>query len=196
VKTPSLTLLLCAAVAATLVQPAFAHEERFRIFEMSGALENPVNASLGTGSGLVTFDLDVFSMRVQAEFSGLTGTTTLAHIHCCDMFPTNAIVATQVPTFTGFPAGVTAGSYDHTFDMALASSYNPAFVTAHGNSISQAFEDLLNAARAGDRAYLNIHTSFRSGGEIRGYLVFVPEPSSLVLAAVALSGLFLQRRKR
>jgi hypothetical protein len=162
---------------------------------MSGALENPSNPSGGFGTGLVTFDLDLFTMRTEVTFGGLTGTTTNSHIHCCDAFPANDIVATRTPTFLNFPAGVTSGSYDHTYDMTLAGSYNAAFLTENGGSISQAFETLLNAARAGNKAYWNIHSSFRSGGEIRGYLVPVPEPSALLLATIGLAGCGLRRRR-
>jgi hypothetical protein len=161
---------------------------------MSGLLENPTNDSTGFGSALVTFDLDLLTMHVEAEFGGLKGTTTASHIHCCAAFPTNTIVATTTPTFVGFPLGVTAGTYDHTYDMTLASSYNAAFITAHGGDIGQALEDLLAAAHAGNMAYLNIHSSFRSGGEIRGYLQFVPEPTSLVLVAISILALPLRRR--
>ena len=75
---------------------------------MSGALENPVNAFGGTGSGLVTFDLDLFTMHVQAEFQGLDGTVTASHIHCCQVPPTNAIVATITPTFHRISPGCTS----------------------------------------------------------------------------------------
>ncbi len=190
------TVLFGFSVLALLVAPsARAHEELFRIFEVSGALENPVNGSAGFGSGLVTFDLDLFTMRVEGSFGGLTGNVTASHIHCCQVPPTNSIVATITPSFTGFPLGVTAGSYDHTYDMSLASSYNAAFITAHGGSVSSAFQDLLDGAHAG-QAYWNIHTSFRAGGEIRGFLAFVPEPSSLLLAAMGMAGFFVRRRNR
>ena len=78
--------------------------------------------------------------------------------------------------------------------MTLASSYNAAFITAHGNTVSSAFQDFLNGAHAG-QAYLNIHTTTRSGGEIRGFLAFVPEPSSFLLALFGAAGLFVRRRK-
>jgi hypothetical protein len=42
--------------------------------------------------------------------------------------------------------------------------------------------------------YINIHTSFRPGGEIRGQLL--PEPSSLGLLAVGSMALLRRRQRR
>jgi len=105
-------------------------------------------------------------MRVQVSFTGLTSGTTASHIHCCFVLPMlTASVATTTPTFTNFPLTVTAGTYDRTFDMTLASSYNPAFVTAQG-SISAALNAIL-AGMTNTTAYFNIHTTNFPGGEIR-----------------------------
>jgi CHRD domain len=140
---------------------------------MSGINEFPSNPSTGVGSALVTWDTTTNIMTVNLLFSGLTGTTMAAHIHCC-VDPTAPVptagVATTVPTFPGFPLGVTAGMYAHTFDMLSASSYNPAFVTAHGGTAASAAADLLAGILAG-QTYLNVHTTFRPGGEIRGFLI-------------------------
>lgn len=91
---------------------------------LSGASEEPANSSIGTGNATVTITNN--SMRVQASFSGLSGTTTASHIHAATAVPGqgNAGVATATPSFPGFPAGVTSGTYDMTFDMTLSSSYN------------------------------------------------------------------------
>src|SRR5262249_15545179 len=75
-----------------------------------------------------------------------------------------------VPTFTGFPTGATAATYDHTFDMNLASSYNPMFVTANGGTVPTARNALLTGMLAG-RSYLNIHSMQFMGGEMRGFLL-------------------------
>ncbi|HTF70767.1 MAG TPA: CHRD domain-containing protein [Edaphobacter sp.] len=186
--------LLAAALLTT--QAAFASTIVYTA-NLNGATEEPPTGSPGTGFATVMIDDIANTMAVNVTFSGLTAGNTAAHIHCCTATPGfgNAGVATITPTFTGFPSGVTSGIYDHVFDLTAASSYNPAFVTAQGSLA--AAEAALLAGLASDETYLNIHTSTNPGGEIRGFLVAVPEPASLPLAVLTLGGLaFFWRAKR
>ena len=166
------------------------------IANLDGAAEVPSNASPGMGRAVVTIDTIAHTLLVDVVFSDLLGTTTASHIHCCTASPGsgNAGVATVLPTFTGFPLSVTSGSYTHTFDLSVLSSWNPAFVTAQGGTASGA-EAALAAGLSADEAYLNIHSSLFAGGEIRGYLVPSPEPGTFLLAGGALLGLIVRRRK-
>lgn len=155
---------------------------------LSGPAEAPPNNSPGTGSSLVTIDVAANTMRVQATFSGLLAGVTASHIHG----PTavagagTAGVATAVPTFPGFPSGVTFGTYDQTFNMLLASSYNPSFMTNNGGTPASAFA-ALRAAIAAGKAYLNIHSSMFPGGEIRGFLTECPAINVSIPDAFALA---------
>ena len=163
---------------------------------LSGPNESPPNASPGTGSATVIVDLDAHTLDVDVTFSGLLAGVTAAHIHCCTASPFTGTVgvATTTPTFTDFPSGVTAGSYTHTFDMTLASSFNPPFVTANGGVAGA--EAALAAGLDAGKAYLNIHTSEFTGGEIRGFLTAVPVPAALPLFGSALLGLGASCRRR
>ena len=164
---------------------------------MDGPSESPANGSPGTGFGQVDIDTVAHTMRVQVSFSGLTGTTTASHIHAATAVAGTgtAGVATQTPTFTGFPLGVTSGSYDHTFDTTDTATWNSSFVTASGGTAAGA-ESALFSALAADNAYLNIHSSTFGGGEIRGFLVLVPEPASgAILGAGGLFAMGARRRR-
>src|SRR5262249_5094716 len=143
------------------------------------------NTSLGTGFGSVSYDSTAHTLQLQLSFSGLQGNTTASHIHAptAAPFSGNAGVATTTPTFAGFPLGVTSGTYSTTLDLTLASSYNPAFVTANGGTKPGA-EAALTAAMAAGEAYWNVHSTSFPGGEIRGFLVAVPEPSTAVLFGI------------
>ena len=66
-------------------------------------------------------------------------------------------VATVTLTFRGFPNGVTSGSHDNTLDMSLASSFNPAYVTAYG-SVAQVWANFKVAVIDG-KSYFNIYAT-------------------------------------
>jgi len=163
---------------------------------LNGPSESPPNASAGTGFATINYDNVAHTLAISIVFSGLTGTTTASHIHCCTAtsFTGTAGVATTTPTFAGFPLGVTSGTYMTTLDLTLASSWNPAFVSAQGG-ISQA-ESLLASHLGDGKEYLNIHTSVVPGGEIRGFITPVPEPATMTLVAGGIVGLLGKLRKR
>lgn len=191
----ALASLATAAALATAL-PAQAHETVYQAL-LLGSNEIPAASTPGSGWAIVTVDFDLLTMRVQASFADLVGTTTASHIHCCTVTPgaANVGVATQTPSFTGFPTGVHAGTYDHTFDMSVASSYNAAFITANGGTVGSAFNALV-AGLDGGNAYLNVHTTTFPGGEIRALLAPVPEPGKYALLMSGLGVLALAARRR
>jgi hypothetical protein len=164
---------------------------------LDGPSESPANASPATGFTEVDYDDVAHSLTIDVTFSGLLGTTTASHIHAptAIAFTSTANVATTTPYFTGFPIGVTSGSFHTVLDLTQASSYNAGGFDG-GSPATQ--EPALTSAIAAGKAYLNIHSSVFGGGEIRGFLVpFVPEPSTLTLAALGVVGMgYFARRRR
>ena len=187
-------LLCISAFVLALTSVGFAAPITFTGL-LSGANENPATGSPGTGSAIVTYDSATHMLSVDVTFSGLGTGTIASHIHCCVLPNGNATVATTVPTFPGFPLGVTSGSYVHTLDLTLGSSFNPAFVASNGGTDAAA-EAALAAGLADGMAYLNIHTTEFPNGEIRGFLQAIPEPTSGMLVIVALAGFWVMRRTR
>lgn len=165
---------------------------------LDGPSEAPPNASPGIGFAEVIIDIIAHTLSVNVTFSGLLGTTTAAHIHAATAIPGTgtAMIATQTPTFSGFPSVATSGTYAQTFDTTSASTFNAAFATANGRTAAGA-EAALSSALANGRAYLNIHTTTFPGGEIRGFLVpkDVPEPTIISLMTLGVLGFLLTKRR-
>jgi hypothetical protein len=168
------------ALCVTLGAASMTHAAGWIVYNvvLNGPSESPPNASLGVGTATVGVNPTTHQLYVHLDFSGLTGVTTLCHIHA----PTavagtgTAGVATTTPFFAGFPTGVTAGSLDLTMDETLASSWNAPYVAANGGTTASA-EVALFAAIAAGKAYLNVHTQFVPGGEIRGFLTPAQVPT-------------------
>ncbi|MBA4143258.1 MAG: CHRD domain-containing protein [Nitrosospira sp.] len=192
-----ISTLAAGSLFVAVAMPAAAVETIYTAV-LNGASEAPPNDSPAYGTATVTIDLDNGTMRVQESFSDLVAGVSASHIHCCTEIPRMGVagVATPIPTFTGFPSGVMSGVYDHTFDMTLASSYNPAFVDDNGGTVDGAFGTLVAGLNSGT-AYANIHTSEYPGGEIRGFLAPIPEPETyaMLLAGLGIISMVARRRR-
>jgi len=187
---------LIGVVLAVLMLSAIAKADQLAFTTtLTGSQEVPPSGSPGIGSALVTLDTVTNLLTVNVSFAGLVSPTIASHIHCCTPPGANAMVATAVPTFPGFPLGVTTGTYLMTFDLTLASTYNPAFITAHGGTVAGAQAAFITGLTSG-LTYFNIHTSQFPGGEIRGQLQAVPEPASVLLLTTGILGIGGALRKR
>jgi hypothetical protein len=156
----------------------------------------PVPAGTGSGSGTVTYDSIGHLLTLQASWSGLTGNTTVSHIHLPTATPftgTAGVVITP-GTLPSFPTGVTSGTYLTVLDLTSAATYPAAFVTANGG-VAGAEAAVISAFDQG-RAYWNIHTSAVGSGEINGFLTVVPEPSSMALAGLGIAAIALRSMRR
>jgi hypothetical protein len=164
------TTLIAAVAALCLASPVRATVWNFNNFAIDGIQEG--NASPGTGVGSATLDDVTGAMSVSGSFSGLTGLTNNAHVHCCSTPPTPAGILFGI-TFTN---GATSGTFSGNATLT------PANVANVLNGLS----------------YVNIHTTTFGGGEIRGQIVNpVPEPATFGILAIGACGLLaIGRRSR
>jgi CHRD domain len=169
----------------TVPQIVCANPTLIGVATLTGAQE--VSPEVTSATGSISVSLDGDNLDISLFFTGLIGgPATAANIHCCAPAGINTIVALLFPTF---PI-VTSGTYTNTFDLTSSSVYTSSFLTASGGSASGA-EATLIAGIEGGQAYVNLSDTLFPGGEIRGDIAApsVPEPSSLGITALLLTGL-------
>jgi hypothetical protein len=163
----------CVALLATitLALPAQATLWTFDPILLDGFQETPPVATPATGTATATLDDITNQFILSGSFSNLIGTSSDAHVHG----PASVGVGPAGVLFPiTFDFGVTTGNFSFN---GLISPANTAHLLA-GNG------------------YINIHSTFRPGGEIRGQILNpVPEPATFVLLALGAFGLLAFRRK-
>jgi CHRD domain len=187
------TLVLLPVLLAALAQmPAANANPMLFGGTLSGANAVPPNSSPGTGAVLIMLDPTAQTFQVDANFSGLTGLDTAAHIHCCSLIQSSAGGATVLPSWPGFPLGVTSGSYSSpVFSLLDPTFYTAAFITAEGG-VAQAETALISGIENGE-AWFGIHTTTFPRGEIAAELLPAPEPATSLLLSVGMAALGLCR---
>lgn len=123
--------------------------------------------SPGTGFASGTVDINSFLFTLDYTFTDMLAPQTAAHIHR-GAPGVNGPVVIGAPTFP-------LGSPIHYTTTINASVLN----------------DLVN-----NNLYLNVHSQLFRGGEIRGQLMAVPEPSTYALAGAAVLGLVIVHHRR
>jgi hypothetical protein len=164
---------------------------------LSGANENPPNASTGTGTSTITIDTTAQTLRFNTNWSGLTSNTIDAHLHCCAATDANAGVAIGFGAFLPV-VSAPSGMIDQTVDLTLDATYNAAFLAANGGTASGAMMALL-LGLANGLGYTNIHSVEIPSGELRGNLAEltaqIPLPAAAWVFLAGLGAIAVRARK-
>jgi hypothetical protein len=184
----NLASVAAVTLAASVAQGAIVQYSA----SLNGPSESPPNQSPATGNAIFDFDTDTHLLTISVNFSGLVGTTTVAHIHA-DTAVAGTGTAGVASGLTSWTTGLQSGSYTSTVNMLSSATYGSAYLAAHGGTAASAETDLL-AAMSNGRAYLNLHSTTYPGGEIRGFVYQVPAPG--MLALIGMCGVLTGRRRR
>lgn len=189
----TITRLTASTALALVALPSQA-----ALLSYQAAVGPEVAGATGSGSVVLHYDSIAHTLQILSTWSGLTGTTTVAHIHCCVASPGTGVagVAVAPGTVPGFPSGTTAGAYTSPLiDLTNAASFTAAFLNGFGGGTLAGAEAALVSGLNNGTAYFNIHTNAFPAGEIRGFPAAVPEPGMLVLSALGLATLGWSRRR-
>ena len=192
-KTAHLVRLFLGVFFVCLALTAHAQTFVFTTF-MTGPNESPPNASNATGSATVTLDITLHTLRIEFNWTGLSGNASIAHIHgaTAQPFTGTASPATNASGFPGLPA-TTSGSYDMTFNTGDNATWNDAYRNGPGGGTALGAESAFLQDTQDGQMYFNVHSTAFPGGEIRGFLV--PEPGTVALITIGGVGLLLAARR-
>ncbi len=129
---------------------------------MNGANEVPANTSTATGTFTATLDTSTNVFIYDLTFTGLSGNVNNGHIHGPAAVGVNSGTTINFNTLPGatFGFGLPAGAGHGQITLNAATAIT---TTMSGDSLRK----LLFAGLT----YVNIHTTTRTGGEIRGQIL-------------------------
>jgi hypothetical protein len=190
-----------AAGSALAAAPAAAQQTYTLQAMLNGQQQNPDVITPATGMATIRYTPNfgmpaLGSMQIMLQINNLPANRPTggvegppAHIHIGAREQNGPVVI----SFVGFPVGQT-GTFTYNTTLQL-SSLN--LTTAQLANL-QAFNAQIQSAQFGQdlNFYVNVHTTANPGGEIRGQLAVVPEPSTYALLATGVAGLGAVARRR
>lgn len=179
-----LIIPLIAVGFVALQQASLAATENFTV-SLDG-LQDGGGLRTGTGSGTLTLDLTANTLTFNnIGWSGLSADSTASHIHgpAAPGSPAGVLYPTS-PTYTAVGPGIRSGTFSGTLTL-----------TANPNGTTWTIADQVTQLEGG-QWYLNIHSTAFPGGEIRGQILPVPEPSVWALLGLGLGAGLWRLRKR
>ena len=140
-----------------------------------------------TGSGIGSLTLSGTTLSLNVTFSGLSHTFSADHIHgpAAQSPTTTAGVLYSLGGITTVAGGGLSGTISGNVNLVAGTG---------GFDVATQMSQLNSGLW-----YINIHTGGTGGfpgGEIRGQILPVPEPSSLAICALGLGGLLVWRARR
>ena len=139
----------------------------------------PTSGGSGGVLSTITFDTDTNILTLDVGwgsgngFTDLTGDASMMHLHAEATFTQSAGVIVGLNVLPGFTASASNGGFNGSVILDADDA-----------------QSLVN-----ELVYINVHTPDNGGGEIRGNIVAVPEPSSLLLLGASCIGLCVRRRR-
>jgi hypothetical protein len=118
-------------------------------------------------------------------FTNLTGASTNAHLHG----PTGSVNGAGFTETAGPMINLQVSPAP---GFSINTSASAGTITGTGTT---ALTPAQETALMEGRTYINVHTDANPGGEIRGFLVVIPEPATAVFGMAALGALALRRRR-
>jgi hypothetical protein len=193
-----ISLLASADAAVRTYQAVITHDQ-----EPGGAVPEQGSGGVGTFvlndndplNPFLTYDIDLFGLDIDGlqTPANANDNVTRTHFHSAAFGVNGGIVFGQID-----PTASLRNDLDDLVVDPVAGTIKGVWdgVEGNGGTLASRLSAFLTLdANRRSLIYFNVHTADHAGGEVRGQLVFVPEPSTLLLIGLG-AGLLAAMRKR
>ena len=181
----SLTVM---AVALAALPMAASATIKVYSFNLSATQEVPTNTSTAAGSFQLTVDDTANTVSFSMAAFNFVGTVTAAHIHF-GLAGSNGSVVYDL-----YNLSIPASNNSDISGLIFFIPNSFGFATTSAKPVGLTLADNINAMPWS--YYVNVHTTFKPGGEIRGQVAAIPEPGTYALLAMGLGMIGVAARRR